>query len=101
MVTHSNLRRGLHAWADRADVPRIRPHDLRHTYASMAIASGMDVAELARRLGHTNPGFTLRQYVHFFEATASRRAPTLAELMGGPDRKGALSGGTSPFEVPS
>lgn len=82
MISHSNLRRGLHAWADRAEVPRIRPHDLRHTYASMAIASGMDVAELARRLGHTNPGFTLRQYVHFFELAAPRTAPTLAQLTG-------------------
>lgn len=101
MVTHSNLRRSLHAWADRAGVPRIRPHDLRHTYASMAIASGMDVAELARRLGHVNAAFTLRQYVHFFEAAAARRAPTLAELTGFQNRKGVQPGGTSPDPPPN
>src|SRR5690606_32673481 len=98
---HSNLRRSLHAWADRAGVPRIRPHDLRHTYASMAISSGMDVAELARRLGHTNPGFTLRQYVHFFEAAAARRAPSLLELTGHADRAGVIAGGTTAGDTPN
>lgn len=101
LLYHSNLRRSLHAWADRAGVPRIRPHDLRHTYASMAINSGMDVAELARRLGHTNPGFTLRQYVHFFEAAAARRAPSLLELTGHADRAGVIAGGTSAEGTPN
>ena len=48
MVNHSNLRRCLHAWAHKAGVPRIRVHDLRHTYASMAISAGVNAAELAR-----------------------------------------------------
>lgn len=81
-LNHSNTRRALHMWADRAGVPRIRPHDLRHTYASMAIAGGMTPADLARQLGHADAAFTLRRYVHFFERANPRVAPTLAELAG-------------------
>ena len=81
-LNHSNTRRALHAWADRAEVPRIRPHDLRHTYASMAIAGGMTPPDLARQLGHADAAFTLKRYVHFFERANPRAAPTLAELAG-------------------
>lgn len=101
MVTHSNLRRSLHAWARKAEVPLLAPHDLRHTYASMAIANGMDVAELARRLGHTNPAFTLRQYVHFFELAKPRGAPSLLELTGHQEREGVILGGTGAVEAPN
>lgn len=101
MVTHSNLRRSLHVWARKAEVPLLSPHGLRHTYASMAISAGMDVAELARRLGHTNPAFTLRQYVHFFEQARSRPAPSLRELTGHDDRAGVQTGGTSPSGHPN
>lgn len=83
----SNVRRGLHYWADKAGVPRLRPHDLRHTFASMAIAQGMTPAELARQLGHTNPGFTLQRYVHFFERYQPREALGLDELTGRAKRR--------------
>lgn len=82
MVTRHNLRKAIHRWAEAAGVPAIRPHDLRHTYASMAIASGMNPADLARRLGHTDASFTLRRYVHFFEMARPRQAATLQELTG-------------------
>ena len=81
-LNHSNTRRALHHWADKAEVPRIRPHDLRHTYASMSIAQGASPADLARQLGHADPGFTLKRYVHFFERARPREVPTLAELTG-------------------
>lgn len=83
-LNHSNTRRALHYWADKAGVPRIRPHDLRHTYASMAIAQGATPADLARQLGHADPGFTLKRYVHFFERARPRNVPTMTELLGSP-----------------
>lgn len=82
MVSHTNLRKSLHRWAVKAGVPKLRPHDLRHTFASMAISQGTTPAELARQLGHTDAGFTLRQYVHFFEVYRPRTAPSLAVLTG-------------------
>lgn len=79
MANHRNVRRSLHAWADKAGVPKIRLHDLRHTYASMAISAGMNAVELARQLGHAGASFTLRKYAHLFERAKPRQAPTLAE----------------------
>ncbi len=46
------------------DLPDIRFHDLRHTFATHALSSGVDVKTLAQILGHTNPSFTLDTYTH-------------------------------------
>jgi len=101
MANHSNVRRSLHAWADRAGVPRIRVHDLRHTYASMAISAGMNAVELARQIGHADASFTPRRYAHFFERATPRTAPTLAELTGSENRKVVFLGGTCPESSPN
>ena len=39
-------------------------HALRHLFASMALDNGVDIYTLADRLGHADPAFTLRKYVH-------------------------------------
>ncbi len=45
---------------------RIRsPHALRHTYASVNLAQGEDLAYVSRQLGHANPSITLAIYTHF------------------------------------
>ncbi|MGI5162788.1 tyrosine-type recombinase/integrase [Spirillospora sp. CA-253888] len=41
-----------------------RFHGLRHTYASTVLAAGADIRKLAAWLGHKDPGFTLRTYIH-------------------------------------
>ena len=48
----------------RAGLPSIRFHDLRHTFASHALASGVDVKTLSGILGHTRAAFTLDTYTH-------------------------------------
>ncbi|HEX2863356.1 MAG TPA: tyrosine-type recombinase/integrase [Deinococcales bacterium] len=75
------MRRVWHPLRDAAGVRPIRFHDLRHTYASLAIRAGMDVRLLADRLGHTDPGFTLRTYAHVFEAYRQSGALSLADLL--------------------
>jgi hypothetical protein len=47
-----NLGRHWRALRDKAGVPAVRLHDLRHLHASIAIRSGMDPKVLADRLGH-------------------------------------------------
>ena len=42
----------------------VRFHDLRHTFATMAISSGVDVKTLSSMLGHFSAGFTLDTYTH-------------------------------------
>lgn len=48
----------------RLNLPNISFHDLRHTFATHAIASGVDAKTLSTILGHTNPSFTLDTYTH-------------------------------------
>lgn len=48
----------------RAGLPRIRFHDLRHTFATMALQNGVDVKTLSGALGHYSAGFTLNTYTH-------------------------------------
>ena len=47
-----------------AGLPSIRFHDLRHTFATHALSSGVDARTLSGILGHTNASFTLDTYTH-------------------------------------
>jgi integrase len=82
LLSQSNIRRSIITWSTKAKVTVIRPHDLRHTYAGMAIANGMSVMRLARQLGHVDAGFTLRFYGHVFERYQPSAAASLTELLG-------------------
>jgi integrase len=57
-------------------------HSLRHTHASMLIASGMDVLTVSRRLGHGSPTITLRVYGHLIHETDDRAARIIEEAFG-------------------
>jgi integrase len=52
--------------AERIGVPDLRPHDLRHTAASLAIAAGADVKVVQQMLGHASAAMTLDRYGHLF-----------------------------------
>jgi integrase len=47
-------------------------HALRHYYASITLADGVNVKELAQYLGHGDPGFTLRLYTHMLPSSHER-----------------------------
>ena len=47
-----------------AGLPHIRFHDLRHTFATLALQNGVDVKTVSSMLGHYDAGFTLRTYTH-------------------------------------
>ena len=46
------------------NVPGFHPHKLRHTFASVAITAGADVASISEALGHSDKSVTLRMYTH-------------------------------------
>ncbi|WP_259457131.1 site-specific integrase [Microbacterium sp. AG790] len=48
-------------------IPRLTPHDLRHTAASLAISSGANVKAVQRMLGHASAAMTLDTYADLFE----------------------------------
>ena len=47
-------------------------HQLRHYYASVMLAGGVSIKELAEYLGHSDPGFTLRVYAHMLPCSHDR-----------------------------
>ncbi|MEG1923434.1 MAG: tyrosine-type recombinase/integrase [Clostridia bacterium] len=52
-----------------ANVSNLSFHSLRHTFATRALESGMDIKTLSEILGHKSPGVTLDRYVHSMEET--------------------------------
>ena len=62
-----------------AGLPRMRFHDLRHTFATHALTSGVDAKTLSGILGHTKTSFTLDTYTHV-TGDMHRRA---SEIVGG------------------
>jgi integrase len=47
--------------------PRVTPHDLRHTAASLAVSAGVNVKALQRMLGHASAAMTLDVYADLFD----------------------------------
>ena len=69
----------LHRVLKRAGLPKVRFHDLRHTFAPLSLKSGVDVKTLSGALGHYSAGFTLNTYTH---ATAQMKQDA-ADTIGG------------------
>ena len=61
-VNPSSAYRRLKELLEQAGLPSIRFHDLRHTFATHALASGVDAKTLSGILGHTKTSFTLDTY---------------------------------------
>ena len=70
--------------AKAAGLPLIRLHDLRHSYASSALAAGVPIEVLSKRLGHSRISITQDVYVHTNERQ-DRNAANLAAkaILGG------------------
>jgi integrase len=63
----ANSTRGWWPAAVRASgIPRVTPHDLRHTCASLAVSAGANVKALQRLLGHSSAAMTLDIYADLF-----------------------------------
>ncbi|MCW3020344.1 MAG: integrase family protein [Solirubrobacterales bacterium] len=60
----------------------LTPHKLRHTFASILVAVGVDPGSVMDQLGHRDPGFTLRVYRHGMRRESGARE-RLTELVAG------------------
>jgi integrase len=65
-----------------AGVPRVRLHDLRHTWASLALAAGVNPKVVSERLGHATVSFTLDTYSHVMPGLQEDAAARVAALVG-------------------
>ncbi|SEN81126.1 Phage integrase family protein [Roseovarius tolerans] len=66
----------------RAGLHDVRIHDLRHTYASNAVSSGMPIQMVGRLLGHTQIQTTMR-YAHLADDPVRRAAEENADRLSG------------------
>jgi integrase len=65
------------ALAQRTGLSGVRLHDLRHTAATLALAAGVPVRDVADNLGHASPSITLNVYGHAVPEGARRVADAM------------------------
>jgi integrase len=64
----------------RAGVKSIRLHDLRHTWATLALQAGVHPKVVSERIGHATTGITLDIYSHVQPELDASAASTVAQL---------------------
>jgi hypothetical protein len=84
--------------AEKAGLPRIRLHDLRHTNASMALAAGVELKVISERLGHSTLGITADLYTHVVPTVGRAAANRIGEVFAPAAKK---TDGGLPRGVPS
>ena len=75
------IRQRFNRLVTRLKLPPIRLHDLRHSYATAALAAGVHPKIVSERLGHASVAFTLTQYSHVLPGVDREAAETMADLM--------------------
>ena len=71
----------LHRVLKRAGLPRVRFHDLRHTFATLALQNGVDIKTVSGMLGHFSAGFTLDTYAHVTTSAQKEAAKTVGKVL--------------------
>lgn len=67
----------------RAELPRIRFHDLRHTAATLLLEAGMHPRVVAEQLGHSTPSLVMNTYGHVTERMQTEATAVLDRVLGG------------------
>ena len=76
-----NVLRSFHALCDRADVRRVRIHDLRHAAASFMLLQGVDMRVVMGTLGHSRLATTSDLYTHLLEPVQRAAADRMDDLL--------------------
>ncbi|MCL4502190.1 MAG: site-specific integrase [Deltaproteobacteria bacterium] len=83
-INYSNLvQRYFFPALELAGLPRIRFHDLRHTYASLLIDQGENIKYIQTQMGHSNPTVTLTVYAHLMKPANQEAACRLENVIFG------------------
>ena len=74
-INYSNMvQRHFQKALKDAELPRMRFHDLRHTYASLLIEQGENIKYIQSQLGHSSPMVTLNVYAHLMKSVNQEAA---------------------------
>ena len=66
---------------ERAGIPKVRFHDLRHTFATIALQNGVDIKTVSGMLGHFSAGFTLDTYAHVTTSAQKEAAQAMGDVL--------------------
>lgn len=66
-IYHATLNRQLTKFCEKAEVPRVGIHGLRHTHASLLLYAGVSIISISKRLGHANTTTTEKVYLHLIK----------------------------------
>jgi integrase len=118
LVFTDDIGRPLHqqvVWREHTRVcravggPVIRPHDLRHTFATLLLSAGVNPKVVSEMLGHSSVNLTLTLYSHVLPHMQAEAVERLSHLLGlNPSLSGAAAPSVSapvvieadPFEPP-
>ena len=87
-LAFSTFYKGFKRIAASIGRPDARPHDLRHTAATVAIASGADIKSVQSLMGHATASFTLNVYAHTSEKMMQDTAARMQSYYDGLTKKG-------------
>ena len=82
-ISPDSVNNMLHRVLKRAGLPSIRFHDLRHTFATLALQNGVDIKTVSGMLGHFSAGFTLDTYAHVTTSAQKEAARTMGNVLAG------------------
>ncbi len=69
-------------FVERHNLPKMSPHDLRHTAATLALESGADLKQIQELLGHKDPSTTMSFYAGVTEEAKRRTVEGIESLIG-------------------
>ena len=82
-ISPDSVNHMLQRVLERAGLPKARFHDLRHTFATIALQNGVDIKTVSGILGHYSAGFTLDTYAHVTTAAQKEAADTMGSVLSG------------------
>lgn len=66
-LSATNVLRYFHLALEKTGLPKMRLHDLRHSFVSNAIGAGTDIVTVSKFVGHANTQQTLNTYSHLIQ----------------------------------
>ena len=81
LTCNGYVHRPFHEAINKAGLPKMRFHDLRHTYASLLISMGENIVYVQRQLGHATPMMTLNVYSHLMKSENQETVKRLEKMV--------------------
>lgn len=81
LLSQNLMRRSFHPLLERAGLPRVRFHDLRHTFASFLIHQGLHPKVVSDALGHSSIKLTMDTYSHLLPGMQRQASIAISQIL--------------------